>query len=203
MAKSSFEKISDEKRIELYHSGDISHAEILLDKYKNLVRAKASTMFILGGDEQDLIQEGMIGLFKAIRTYEPEHEASFYTFADLCISRQIYNAITASGRLKNLPLNDYISFYADKNNGDEPVSVFENIADDVNNPEKKIIDSESIDEINEIIETVLTKVERDVFRLHLTGQSTSSIAAILGINPKSADNALQRARNKLKKEIKR
>ena len=161
-------------------------------------------MFILGGDTEDLIQEGMIGLFKALRDYDFGRDASFATFADLCISRQIYNAIQASGRLKNLPLNDYVSLTAVSvgDDGAEQAPLEESLAGDPGmEPEGIIISQENIDEINRLIETILTKSERDVFRLHLTGLPTSRIAAILALEPKSADNALQRARSKLKKAL--
>lgn len=198
-------ELSDEQHISLYREGDTAHIEVILDRYKNLVRYKASSMFILGGDEQDLIQEGMIGLVKAVRDYDFGRDASFATFADLCISRQIYNAIQASGRLKNLPLNDYVSLTAESEteDGNKDRVLVENIAGNPEfQPEEIVISQENVDEINRYIEEKLTKSERDVFRLHITGLPTSRIAAILAMEPKSADNALQRAKSKLKKALK-
>lgn len=198
------DELTDEQHISLYREGDTSQIEVILDRYKNLVRYKATSMFILGGDEQDLIQEGMIGLVKAVRDYDFGRDASFATFADLCISRQIYNAIQASGRLKNLPLNDYVSLTTDNTGDDDGKDriMVENIAGNPEfEPEEIILSQENVDEINRLIEEILTRSERDVFRLHLTGLPTSRIAAILAMEPKSADNALQRAKSKLKKAL--
>ena len=196
--------LTDEQYIAGYREGRISDIEEILDRYKNLVRSKASSMYILGGDEQDLIQEGMIGLFKAVRDYDFGRDASFATFADLCVSRQIYNAIQASGRLKNLPLNDYVSLTADRTSdeGEASALLIDELAGDKSGePENIVISQENVDEINRLIADVLTDSERDVFRLHVTGLTTSAIAAILSMEPKSADNALQRARIKLKKAL--
>ena len=196
--------ITDEQYIALYREGVTDSIEVIMDRYKNLVRAKASTMYILGGDEQDLIQEGMIGLFKAVRDYDFGRDASFATFADLCVSRQIYNAIQTSGRLKNLPLNDYVSLTADRSTDEDSKSatlIDELAGDKSGEPESLIISQENVDEIDRLIAEVLTDSERDVFRLHVTGLTTSAIAAILSMEPKSADNALQRARMKLKKAL--
>ena len=196
--------LTDEQYIAGYREGRISDIEEMLDRYKNMVRSKASTMYILGGDEQDLIQEGMIGLFKAVRDYDFGRDASFATFADLCVSRQIYNAIQASGRLKNLPLNDYVSLTADRTSeeGESSAQLIDELAGDKSGePENVVISQENVDEINRLIADVLTDAERDVFRLHVTGLTTSAIAAILSMEPKSADNALQRARMKLKKAL--
>lgn len=199
----NIEELTDEQYIEQYRRGDISIVDKIMEKYKNLVRHKAKSMYILGGDEQDLIQEGMIGLFKAVRDYDFGRDASFATFAELCISRQIYNAIQATQRLKNIPLNDYISLYSEKDE-EKGSSLAESLMADSNNePEKIVLDAEAALEINECIDNILTQTEKDVFRLNLTGLPTASIAAILSISPKSADNALQRAKAKLKKELKK
>lgn len=197
-------ELTDEQYIAMYKEGDKSVIDVILDRYKKMVRHKVSTMFILGGDEQDLLQEGMIGLVKAVRDYDFGRDASFATFADLCVSRQMYNAIQASGRLKNLPLNDYVSLTAvsTADDGSEQSSLAESLAADPGlEPEGMIISQENVDEINSLIDHILTEAERDVFRLHLTGLPTSQIAAILAMAPKSADNALQRARTKLKKAL--
>ena len=109
MNEEKFRQVSDEELILMYRDGEEDAAGFLMNKYKNLVRKKAGSMYILGADREDLIQEGMIGLFKAIRDYDQEKEASFQTFARLCIDRQLYRAIEASNRLKNQPLNSYVS----------------------------------------------------------------------------------------------
>ncbi len=197
-------RMTDEQYIAQYRDGDTASIEVIMDRYKNLVRAKASKMYILGGDVQDLIQEGMIGLVKAVRDYDFGRDASFATFADLCVSRQIYNAIQSSSRLKNLPLNDYVSLTAgrDSDDGDDITSLLDELPGETSSePENAFISQETVDEIDQMIDTILTKAERDVFRLHLTGMTTADAAAILSMEPKSADNALQRARSKLRKEL--
>ncbi len=195
---------TDEQYIAQYRDGDTGSIEVILDRYKNLVRTKASRMYILGGDVQDLIQEGMIGLVKAVRDYDFGRDASFATFADLCVSRQIYNAIQSSARLKNLPLNDYVSLTAGLNGDDSDgasLLIDELPGETSSEPESAFISRESVDEINHMVDTILTDVERDVFRLHVTGMTTADAAAILSMEPKSADNALQRARNKLRRAL--
>ena len=114
-----YAKYSDEELIVQLRDGDHAITDYIMEKYKNLVRSKAQSMYILGADREDLIQEGMIGLFKAIRDYDTGRDASFFTFADLCVSRQMYTAIQAAGRLKNAPLNSYISIYADYSRQEE------------------------------------------------------------------------------------
>ena len=194
---------TDEQYIAQYRDGDTGSIEVILDRYKNLVRTKASKMYILGGDVQDLIQEGMIGLVKAVRDYDFGRDASFATFADLCVSRQIYNAIQSSARLKNLPLNDYVSLTAGRSgeDGDESLLIDELPGETSSEPESAFISQETVDEINHMVDTILTDVERDVFRLHVTGMTTADAAAILSMEPKAADNALQRAKNKLRREL--
>ena len=113
-----YENVSDEELIVRLRQGETQITDYIMDKYKHLVRKKAKSMFILGGDNDDLIQEGMIGLFKAIRDYDIGRDASFFTFADLCISRQMYNAVQAARREKHAPLNSYISLYADMSDTD-------------------------------------------------------------------------------------
>ena len=112
MKQEKFGQASDEELILMYRDGEEEAAAYLMNKYKNLVRKKAGSMYILGADKEDLIQEGMIGLFKAVRDYDMGRDVNFYTFADLCISRQMYTAVQASNRQKHLPLNTYISIYS-------------------------------------------------------------------------------------------
>lgn len=203
MAEEQIE-LTDEQHIALSREGEPGHIEIIMDRYKNMVRIKASSMFLVGGEEQDLIQEGMIGLVKAVRDYDFGRDASFSTFADLCVVRQMYNAIQASGRFKNIPLNNYVSLSSgqvSEENSDKVIFV-ENIAGDSElEPERLVISQENIDEIESLIENTLTDSERDVFRLNMAGMSTSRIAALLSMEPKSADNALQRAKMKLRKAL--
>ena len=196
--------MTDEQHIKLYRAGEDGHVEELMDRYKNMVRMKASTMYLVGGEEQDLIQEGMIGLVKAVRDYNFDKDASFATFAEICVSRQMYNAIQASGRFKNFPLNNYISLTADIEfeNGNNSTGLLNDMAADPGlEPERQVISKEAVKEINHLVDEILTDSERDVFRLNMAGIATSGIAQILGVTPKAADNSLQRAKGKLRKAL--
>ena len=172
-----------------------------------MVRNKARAMFILGADSDDLIQEGMIGLFKAIRDYDSGRDASFYTFADLCISRQMYTAVQASKRQKHVPLNSYVSIYSNLSERQDNWSQDENVlinalaATNESNPEELIIDRENVEILEAIIEKELSGFEKQVLDLYITGMTYSQIAKVLGKDDKSTDNALQRIKSKLKKVI--
>ncbi len=192
---------TDEELVLRYRDGDADACEFLLNKYKNLVRGKAASMHLLGADNDDLIQEGMIGLFKAVRDYDSGRDASFFTFAQLCVTRQIYSAVEAAGRKKHIPLNTAISLYAE-DNGDEEGSnmILEKaIASGKMSPEQIYIDQESARDLERLIDEELTDLERQVLELYMTGLRGSDIAAVLGRDTKSTDNALQRVRGKLRK----
>jgi len=197
-----YEGLADEELIDRQRNGERQITDYIMNKYKNLVRNKAKSMYILGADNEDLIQEGMIGLFKAVRDYDPGRDASFYTFADLCISRQMYNAVQASRREKHAPLNTYISLYADmtesENDGNstELVNVISSAAE--TNPELLMIDRENVAAIEAIIEKELSSFEKQVLDLYITGMSYSQIARVLSRDVKSTDNALQRLKAKLR-----
>jgi RNA polymerase sporulation-specific sigma factor len=197
---------TDEELIDRLREGESAITDYIMEKYKNLVRKKAKSMYILGADNDDLIQEGMIGLFKAIRDYDSGRDASFYTFADLCISRQIYKAVQASNREKHTPLNTYISLYsnmADDANDGNPVELVNVLESDVeNNPEQLVIDQENVAHIEAIIDKELSSFEKQVLDLYLTGMSYSQIAKVLSRDEKSTDNALQRLKAKLRKTVK-
>lgn len=203
MAKIS-EDETDEELITRLREGESDVTEYIMNKYKDMVRTKATSMYILGADKDDLIQEGMIGLFKAVRDYDPGRDASFRTFADLCVSRQIYTAIQASNRKKHAPLNSYISLYAkmDGKSEDKDFSL-DQVLEDMNdrNPEAMMIDKENARDIEEFIESGLSDFEKSVLELHLTGMGYAQIAKVLGRDEKSTDNALQRLKNKIKKYI--
>lgn len=200
-----YENYSDEELILMLRDGETAITDYIMDKYKNLVRSKAKAMFILGGDNDDLIQEGMIGLFKAIRDYDFGRDASFFTFADLCILRQIYTAVQASGRKKHAPLNSYVSIYGtgdtngeNENNSEaELVNVIASAID--RNPEEMLIDKENLAVLESRIDKELSSFEKEVLDLHLTGMSYVEIAKVLGRDEKSTDNAMQRIKAKLKK----
>ena len=196
--------LDDEELIDMLRQGEPSVMEYLMDKYKNLVRSKAKSMYILGGDNDDLIQEGMIGLFKAVRDYDSGRDASFMTFADLCISRQMYTAVSAAGRQKHIPLNSYVSLYAgeDGQTGEENSSIlFASLANEKENPEKLFLDKERVAYLEGRIEQELSDFEKQVLDLYMTGMTYSQIAKVLGRDEKSTDNALTRLKGKIKKML--
>lgn len=202
-----YRNISDEELILRLRDGESNITDFIMDKYKNLVRSKAKTMYILGADTEDLIQEGMIGLFKAIRDYDCGRDASFYTFADLCVSRQMYTAVQASGREKHVPLNTYISLYsvnsaAEREEGEDVQLINALASGSGTNPEELLIDKENVENIERIIEKELSSFEKEVLDLYVIGMSYSQIAKVLGRDEKSTDNALQRIKTKLKRFIK-
>ena len=177
--------------------GDSKIMDFILDKYKPLVRKKSNAMYLIGGDTDDLIQEGMIGLFKAIRDYDESKEASFYHFAELCINRQIYSAIEASNRKKHAPLNSYISFYSDSN--EDGVAVEDLLgADFLSNPEEVVIAQESQEILLQKLRAKLSKFEQNVLDDYLSGMNYQQIAEKMGKSPKAIDNALQRIKGKMK-----
>lgn len=200
-----YKGLSDEELIDQLRQGENGITDFIMDKYKNLVRKKAKSMYILGADNDDLIQEGMIGLFKAIRDYDAGRDANFYTFADLCISRQMYNAVQASRREKHAPLNTYISLYASmaESESDERGTQLVNIlvSEVETDPEKLFIDKENVAHIEAIIDKELSSFEKQVLDLYLTGMSYSQIAKVLARDEKSTDNALQRLKAKLRRAV--
>ena len=176
--------------------------EKLLNKYKEMVLKKAKSMYILGGDSDDLIQEGMLGLFKAVRDYDCGRDASFRTFAQLCVTRQLYTAVTASSRKKHLPLNTAVSLSRPvrEDGGEEEEEFLDCLeADASSNPEVYLIGQEDMERLEEKIEKELSPFEKQVLELHLTGMGYVEIAHVLNRDEKSTDNALQRIRTKLKK----
>ncbi|MBQ9928565.1 MAG: RNA polymerase factor sigma-70 [Lachnospiraceae bacterium] len=200
----NYEQFADEELIVRLRDGEERITDYIMEKYKNLVRSKAGSMYILGADRDDLIQEGMIGLFKAIRDYDIGRDASFFTFADLCISRQMYTAVQAADRQKHAPLNTYISLYAsagEKGDGEEWELIHSLISHEDKNPEDLLIDKENLEILEKIIERELSGFEKQVFDLYITGMKYTQIAKVLGKDEKSTDNALQRIKSKLKKQV--
>jgi RNA polymerase sporulation-specific sigma factor len=199
--KSDYGSYTDEELLLRMREGEDGITEYLMNKYKNLVRSKAKSMYILGADRDDLIQEGMIGLFKALQAYDIGRDASFSTFADLCVSRQMYSAVQSAGRKKNIPLNTYISLYdsAGRNHeGEEEVLVNVLAAQSELTPEERVIDRENVEQLEKTIERELSAFEKQVLDLYLTGMGYQQIAKVLGRDDKSTDNALQRIKAKLK-----
>ena len=192
-----YQDLSDEQLIEALRAGDKKIMDYILNKYKPLVLGKANAMYLIGGDTDDLIQEGMIGLFKAIRDYRVDRESSFFQFAELCINRQIYRAEEASNRKKHAPLNTYVSFYSQ--NGEEGKSLAETLPTDaMDNPEQMIINQESMQLFWENVKSRLSAMEREVLDEYLAGLNYKQIAEKMGKSPKAIDNALSRIKSKIR-----
>ena len=202
-------QFTDEELLLRLGAGETEVTEYLLDKYKALVKRQARTLYLIGGENDDLIQEGMIGLFKAIRGFRAEKEGSFYTFAELCITRQMYTAVQASRREKHAPLNSYISLYSTGNTSGmeredwgEDAQLVNAIASHTDlNPEDMLIDKENVENLEKMLEKELSAFEKEVLDLYMIGMSYSQIAKVLGRDEKSTDNALQRMKMKIRKYI--
>ena len=199
--------MTDEELIDLSRDGNPEAMERLLEKYKGMVLRKAKSMFILGGDSEDLIQEGMLGLFKAVRDYDSGRDASFRTFAQLCVSRQLYTAVKASARKKHLPLNTAISLsrpVREENGEDREEELLDCLeADPSSNPEEYLIGQQETERLEEMIEKELSPLEKQVLELYLTGMGYVEIAHVLNRDVKSTDNALQRIRAKTRAYLKK
>ena len=190
-----YEAFSDEELIEKLRQGEDDITDYILEKYKPLVRKKTNAMYLIGGETEDLIQEGMIGLFKAIRDYKPDKDASFYHFAELCINRQLYSALEASNRKKHQPLNSYISL-SEQEHPDAVAA--ELLVDKESGPEQTVIEQEVWEEYKKRLAQKLSRMENQVLQYYLDGNHYIQIAEMMGKNPKSIDNALQRIRQKIR-----
>ena len=184
-------------------AGDERCIEVLLARYRNFARSKARSYFLAGSDKEDVVQEGMIGLFKAIRDFEVDTGTPFRAFAELCISRQILTAIKTANRQKHQPLNSSVSLDAPAYGDDQSDrSVGDNIiAPAINDPVELVISAEEIEAIRDTMKESLTDLEGDVLRLYMDGKSYEEIAGVLGNHVKSIDNALQRIKRKLQRHI--
>lgn len=190
-----YEAFSDEELIEKLRQGEDDITDYILEKYKPLVRKKTNAMYLIGGETEDLIQEGMIGLFKAIRDYKPDKDASFYHFAELCINRQLYSALEASNRKKHQPLNSYISL-SEQEHPDAVAA--ELLVDKESGPEQMVIEQEVWEEYKKRLAQTLSRMENQVLQYYLDGNHYIQIAEMMGKSPKSIDNALQRIRQKIR-----
>ncbi len=190
---------TDEEIAQMAHT-DKKACEFLLYKYKNFVRAKAYSYFLIGADRDDIVQEGMIGLYKAIRDFDIEKKAYFKPFAELCITRQIITAIKTASRQKHKPLNSYVSLNKPVYDDESERTLVDVIASaKISNPEDIIIDQEEFIHIEEEIAKMLSDFEKKVLVYYLSGYSYQIIAKALKRSEKSIDNALQRAKNKIDK----
>ena len=189
--------MTDEDVAALAQQGDGQALAYLLNKYKNFVRSKARSYFLIGADHEDIVQEGMIGLYKAIRDFQPERLASFRSFAELCVKRQIITAIKAATRQKHVPLNSYVSLNKPLYDEESDRTLMDVIEGRVTNPEDLYISQEDLSRIQTQISEVLSDLERRVLEAFMDGKSYQEIAELLGRHVKSIDNALQRVKRKL------
>ena len=199
---SKYDRMTDEQLLCDYKNGNQEIMDYLMVKYKSMVRKKARAMYLLGGENEDLIQEGMIGLIKAVRDFDVTQKTSFSSFAELCVSRQMYSAIEASNRKKHLPLNSYVSLYEDSEQVGEGRSL--PLIDTIesskeNDPEVLYFGKEYTEAFAEQLKELLSPLENHVLYLHLMGTDYRTIAELLGKSPKSVDNALQRIKTKAQK----
>ena len=203
MREADYYNMADEALVSLSHEGDALADEVLCERYKNLVRIKARPYFLIGADREDLIQEGMIGLYKAVRDYTPDHNTGFRSFAEMCILRQIITAIKGATRKKHAPLNSYVSFFstafADDDQSRPLLDTMLTVG--AENPEDVFISKESAQTIAQGIQKLLTPLEKQVLELFMEGRSYQEIAQHIGCGTKTVDNALQRIKKKLEKHI--
>ena len=193
-----YANLTDEQIISQIKEGDEQALSFLLDKYKDLVNSKVGKYFIIGAEREDIIQEGMIGLYKAIRGFDHCKQNTFKTFANLCIERQLITAIKSSNRQKHMPLNSYLSLntsaYDNDEDGTELIETFE--VDTIEDPLETIMKKESFDEIQKTMHKSLSKFEEQVLDRYIQGESYEIIAKRLDTPVKSVDNAIQRIRKK-------
>ncbi|ETT53815.1 RNA polymerase sporulation sigma factor SigH [Paenibacillus sp. FSL R7-0204] len=199
---SEYDFISDEEIVEIFRGGDSGALEHLINKYRNFVRAKARSYFLIGADREDIVQEGMIGLYKAIRDFKGDKLSSFKAFAELCITRQIITAIKTATRQKHIPLNSYVSLDKPIYDEDSDRTLMDVICgSQVLDPEELIINQEEFIGLEDKMAEILSDLERKVLMLYLDGRSYQEIAEDLKRHVKSIDNALQRVKRKLERYL--
>lgn len=203
-AENNYNSMTDEELIELIKSGDKHATDFLIEKYKDLVNMKVSKYFMIGAEKEDIIQEGMIGLFKAIKSYKVDKQNSFKTFANLCIQRQLITAIKTSNRQKHQPLNSYLSLSSsaydnDEDNTNEMIEFFDSHT--IEDPLEMITKKEYYQRVENAIDTTLSDFEKQVLQRYIKGESYVDIASKLDAPVKSIDNAIQRIRKKAIKNI--
>ncbi|MCK1995221.1 MULTISPECIES: RNA polymerase sporulation sigma factor SigH [Peribacillus] len=195
-------QFDDDELIGLVHTGDSEALDYLIQKYRNFVRAKARTYFLIGADKEDIVQEGMIGLYKAVRDFKGDKLSSFKAFAELCITRQIITAIKTATRQKHIPLNSYVSLDKPIYDEESDRTLMDIISGTkVLDPEELIINQEEFDDIELKMAELLSDLERKVLALYLDGQTYQEISEELNRHVKSIDNALQRVKRKLERYL--
>jgi RNA polymerase sporulation-specific sigma factor len=201
-ALNAYHLSADEEIVEMIRTGDDDALEFLINKYKNFVRAKARSYFLIGADREDIIQEGMIGLYKAIRDFRGDKLSSFRAFAELCITRQIITAIKTATRQKHIPLNSYISLNKPIYDEDSDRTLLDIISGSkIADPEELIVSKEEFDNIEEKMGEILSSLEWKVLMFYLEGKSYQEIAIDLKRHVKSIDNALQRVKRKVERYL--
>jgi RNA polymerase sporulation-specific sigma factor len=201
-----FSQLTDEQIIERAHAGCDAAVEFLIIKYRNFVRAKARSYFLVGADREDIVQEGMIGLYKAIRDYRADRPASFRAFAELCITRQMISAVKSATRQKHIPLNSYVSLNKpvfDEDSDRTLMDMLTSNSESVSDPEELMISKESFNDISDKMSQMLSTLEWRVLIDYINGKSYQEIARDLHRHVKSIDNALQRVKRKLERYIER
>lgn len=194
---------TDEALVELAHAGDDRAIEAILDRYRDVARAKARSYFLAGADKEDIVQEGMVGLVKAIRDFRPDKNTAFGAFAELCMTRQIITAIKSATRQKHIPLNSYVSLNkpaGGERSGDRPLADAI-VSGDISDPAELVISAEEIAAVKASMGEVLSDLETEVLLLYVEGKSYQQIAQVLGRHVKSIDNALQRIKRKVEQQL--
>lgn len=192
-----YKKMSDEDLINIIKSGDKIALEYLISKYKELVNMKVSKYFIIGAEKEDIVQEGLIGLYKAVKSYSPDKQNSFKTFANMCIERQLITAIKSSNRQKHMPLNSYLSLNASAYENDEETSLFDTYdSHQIEDPLETIAKQEYYKSVETAMDKALSNFEKQVLNRYIQGESYIQIAEKLDTPVKSVDNAIQRIRKK-------
>ncbi|WP_116279131.1 RNA polymerase sporulation sigma factor SigH [Virgibacillus dokdonensis] len=202
MGDQRLNKLDDESIVQLIHQGNSHALNYLIQKYRNFVRAKARTYFLIGADKEDIVQEGMIGLYKAIRDYDGKKLSSFKAFAELCVTRQIITAIKTATRQKHIPLNSYVSL--DKPIYDEETdrTLLDVIAGSKDiDPQELLVNQEKYGDVEAELSELLSGLEKKVLQLYLDGRTYHEISVALNRHVKSIDNALQRVKRKLEQLI--
>ena len=201
---SNFDDATDEQLVAMYHEGLMPAMEALLERFRNFTRIKARSYFLAGADKDDIVQEGMIGLYKAIRDFAPEHETSFRAFAELCITRQIITAVKTATRQKHSPLNSYVSLSKPVNGDEDPDWLLGDMlrTPQAADPAELVISNDELQSIKLAFAEILSDFEAEVLHMYVEGKSYQEIAERLSRHVKSVDNALQRIKRKVELHLK-